>query len=148
MYYFEEIAQVKDVLDYKSAETRDKAGVCALPVTASFQQLAEFLYDNRLGLAMLYDDEDETDNQKEIVGVVSERDVVRFLALYGQGVFEKPIRDMMSTDIESCFYRDYLKEAAAKMADKHLRHMIVTSEEGEVVGLISASDVQYFAGKG
>lgn len=148
MYYFEEIAQVEDVLNYKKEDACNNGGLCALSVTATFQQLIEFLNDNKIGLAMLYEDENDQDATKEIVGVISERDVIRQLALYGQEAYERPLSAIMSTDIETCYHRDHLKETAARMADKKLRHMVVTNAEGEVVGLISSSDIEYFAGKG
>ena len=75
-----------------------------------------------------------------VAGIVSERDVVRRIHLYGEEVLEGPVAAIMTTDVETCAPPDELEQLMAVMTEHRIRHLPVL-EEGRLVGLVSIGDV-------
>lgn len=74
-----------------------------------------------------------------LMGIVTERDVLRCVA-EGRDPASAPLKEIMTTDVITIHPQTSLKEAAALMADKWIRHLPVV--EGEtVVGIISQRDL-------
>lgn len=72
------------------------------------------------------------------VGIVTERDVVRFLA---QEVdFKTPLRQVARKSLITVSPEDSTLSAAVKMIENNIRHMPVV-EGGRLVGVISIRDV-------
>ena len=72
------------------------------------------------------------------VGIVTERDVVRFLA---QGVdFKTPLGKVARKSLITVSPEDSTLSAAVKMIENNIRHMPVV-EGGRLVGVISIKDV-------
>jgi CBS domain-containing protein len=72
------------------------------------------------------------------VGIVTERDVVRFLAQ--QVDFKTPLGQVARKSLITASPDDSLISAAAKMIEHNVRHMPVV-EGGRLVGVISIRDV-------
>ncbi|GAC1427060.1 MAG: hypothetical protein NVSMB57_17520 [Actinomycetota bacterium] len=74
-----------------------------------------------------------------LIGIVTERDVLRTVA---DGLDPKivPLKDVMTTEVITIGPGTRLKEAAALMADKWIRHLPVV-ESDLVVGIISQRDL-------
>lgn len=75
----------------------------------------------------------------EIVGVVSERDLVRALA-DGSDVDQVRVGSVMSRDPRYLTIGDSVGTALEVMVDAHVRHLPVV-DEGELVGMVSIRDV-------
>jgi len=75
-----------------------------------------------------------------IIGMVTERDLVRGLSEAGAGVADILVRDLMSPDVIACNSGDTIQSIREMMAEGHFRHMPVV-EEGELVGMISMRDI-------
>ena len=76
----------------------------------------------------------------QVVGIVSERDVVRKLAEVGTAVLEQTVADLMSTELVSSSPNDPVDDIAALMTDRRIRHLPVLSG-GELVGIVTIGDV-------
>jgi len=74
-----------------------------------------------------------------LVGIVTERDVVKAVAL-GLDPKETRVKDLMTTDIVTIGPMTTLKEAANIMATKWIRHLPIV-EGSKVVGIISQRDL-------
>lgn len=142
MSFFEDFSTVGDVVNLKKLDDPDHAGLLKVPVDASFQALAGYLTDHHMGIALIYDP------SERIVGLISERDMIRQITLYGEKAFHMPISSMITKKIECCYLNEKLKPVALRMADKQIRHMAVVDAQNKHIGVISSRDVQRFAGEG
>lgn len=81
-----------------------------------------------------------TSGEERIVGIVSERDVVRKLHEYGPGLLGRPVADVMSPVIVTCGPEDRIDDLAALMTDNRVRHVPVLVD-GRLAGIVSIGDV-------
>ncbi|QVQ51991.1 CBS domain-containing protein [Spiractinospora alimapuensis] len=101
------------------------------------QSVADLVIDLRrynIG-AMVVRDEAET-----ILGIVSERDVVRRLAEQGNDLLERPISAIMTRVVVTCDPDDTVDDLTLVMTERRIRHVPVV-REGELVGIVSIGDV-------
>jgi MHS family proline/betaine transporter-like MFS transporter len=74
-----------------------------------------------------------------MVGVLSERDVVRSLA--ERGNLSVKVSDICKRDIITLQEDATLEEAAEKMGKHGTRHVVVVNKSGEVIGVVSVRDL-------
>jgi CBS domain-containing protein len=77
---------------------------------------------------------------RTIAGIVTERDIVRALAAFGPELFDKAVREIMTTNVHTCVPGDEVRSVAKTMTDKRFRHMPVTVD-GALTGIVSIGDV-------
>lgn len=80
-----------------------------------------------------------TDGQG-VLGIVSERDVVRRVASHGVGALETPVSDIMTTAVVTCSTSDDVESVAGTMTERRVRHMPVVDGE-TLAGIVSIGDV-------
>lgn len=76
----------------------------------------------------------------DVVGIVSERDIVRMLAEHGQEALDRAASEAMTTSIETCREADTIDELMSRMTNGRFRHIPVV-ENGDLVGIVSIGDV-------
>lgn len=75
-----------------------------------------------------------------VVGIVSERDVVRHLRQYGPDLLRRPVGEIMSGVAVTCRPEDPVDDLAALMTNNRVRHVPVL-DDGRLVGIVSIGDV-------
>ncbi len=80
------------------------------------------------------------DGDGALIGVISERDIVRGFAEQGGKVRDLRVRDLMTRDVVTCSPGDTVKHAMNLMSKRHIRHLPVL-EDGALIGMISSRDV-------
>jgi CBS domain-containing protein len=75
-----------------------------------------------------------------LIGIVSERDVVRRLHAGGAATLDARVADIMTTDVSTCSPSDDVGDVAAVMTSRRFRHLPVVVE-GELVGIVSIGDM-------
>ena len=75
-----------------------------------------------------------------LVGIVSERDVVRGLERVGTDLLTVPVAEIMTTDVFTCTTEDTVEDVSEAMTLRRFRHVPVLSE-GRLVGIVSIGDV-------
>ena len=75
-----------------------------------------------------------------LVGIFSERDVVRAIAQRGADALHETVADLMSSDVTVCDERTTVTELMGLMTDRRVRHVPVV-HEGRLVGVVSIGDV-------
>lgn len=74
-------------------------------------------------------------------GIVTERDVLRALDNYGAAALEMPVSAIMSTPLIAVPADAFAYLAIGRMSRLKVRHLAVTGDRGEVVGVLSARDL-------
>ncbi|WP_374383667.1 CBS domain-containing protein [Dongia sp.] len=80
------------------------------------------------------------DGQGEMVGIVSERDLVRQIAREGAGVLGNSVASVMTKSVVCCTPEDSIEGTMALMTERRFRHLPVRSQ-GRIIGMISIGDV-------
>jgi CBS domain-containing protein len=75
-----------------------------------------------------------------LVGIVSERDVVRKLHEHGASLLTLPVSEIMTTFVATCAPSDTVDHLSALMTNKRVRHIPVLENE-RLVGIVSIGDV-------
>lgn len=77
---------------------------------------------------------------QQVVGILSERDVVRRLGTDGPAVLDRPVADIMKAEVTTCTLDDQTGDLMQMMTTGRFRHVPVL-DEGRLVGIISIGDV-------
>jgi len=75
-----------------------------------------------------------------LVGLFSERDLVRLLAQEGESVLEAHVGAVMSTDLITLSPEQSCADAMALMTNQRIRHLPVL-EAGQLIGIVSIGDL-------
>jgi CBS domain-containing protein len=75
-----------------------------------------------------------------IEGIVSERDIVRLLAVEPDGLLARTVDDIMSSPVRTCAPDNEVATVMALMTNERIRHVPVV-EDGAVLGVVSIGDV-------
>lgn len=75
-----------------------------------------------------------------VVGIVSERDVVRQLHTYGASVLSRPVAKIMSTTVAICTKSDTVDKISVLMTENRVRHVPVLDGK-KLIGIVSIGDV-------
>jgi CBS domain-containing protein len=76
----------------------------------------------------------------QLVGIFSERDYTRKIALEGKSSRSTPVRDIISTAVVTVTPQHTVEDAMRLMTEKHIRHLPVI-DGGKMVGLVSIGDM-------
>ncbi len=76
----------------------------------------------------------------KVLGIVSERDIVRGLADHGPVILGWQAAQLMTQPVKTCTPRDTIQSVMAEMTRSRLRHLPVI-DGGRLVGIVSIGDV-------
>lgn len=79
-------------------------------------------------------------DEEKVVGVLSERDVVRAVATDGIAALDRPVSTYMSADVVFAAPAETVAILMERMTDRRIRHLPVL-REGRLAGVISIGDV-------
>ncbi|WP_183190979.1 CBS domain-containing protein [Ancylobacter tetraedralis] len=123
---------VADLLTLKSAR------VPTIRMTETVEMAATLLNRERIGAVVVKDacgSEGDT-----VVGIFSERDLVRAIADRGIASLRAPVAELMSRNMISCAMQDTVDHVRALMDEHHVRHLPVLQDH-QLVGVLSIRDV-------
>lgn len=75
-----------------------------------------------------------------IVGVFSERDMVRAIALDGASALDRPASDYMTARVIFGEHRETITALMARMSDRRIRHLPIL-KNGVLSGVVSIGDI-------
>ena len=81
-----------------------------------------------------------TDDNKTILGIITERDIARGLKTHGRDVVDKPLLDLMTKDVISVDVSEPLSTVLGLM-DQHQIHYIPVTDKGSLCGIINMLDL-------
>lgn len=113
---------------------RKGSSVATVSPTMSVRELVDVLGEHNIGAAVV------TDGQRGVVGIVSERDVVRRLRDRGPDLLNAAVAEIMTVDVLHCAPEDTVDQLAETMTERRIRHMPVLVD-GQLTGIVSIGDV-------
>jgi CBS domain-containing protein len=123
--------RISDILRSKGQDGTD--AVFSIGPDQTVHELIGLLAEHRIGALVV-------GSGTDVVGIVSERDVVRKLHQLGAPALDAPVRDLMTSPAQTCAPTDPVDEIAETMTTRRFRHMPVM-ENGVLVGVVSIGDV-------
>jgi CBS domain-containing protein len=119
---------VNDILRHKGNQ------VITIEPTATVAAVVHTLVQHRIGALVV------TGADHHIVGIISERDIVRVLHETGPAVLDTPVSEVMTRKVVTCERHDTIADIMERMTTGKFRHVPVV-EHGRVAGLVSIGDV-------
>ncbi len=119
---------VSDILAQKGTSVHSVAP------TVSVAELSQQLTTRRIGSVLV------VDGQGAVLGIVSERDVVRTLASRGAAALALEASHIMTREVVTCDPDDTIEEVMQAMTSGRFRHVPVV-RHGDLLGLVSIGDV-------
>jgi CBS domain-containing protein len=80
---------------------------------------------------------------RQVVGVISERDVMRKIVAAGRDPRDTPVREVMSSPAITVDLQTTVSAAAELMRARHIRHLVVLDEKGALVGMLALRYLLY-----
>ncbi len=96
--------------------------------------VADVLCQNRIGAVPVLEE------NGRVIGIISERDIIRGISEHAAGVLTLPAEQLMSREVRMCSPGDPLVEISQVMTHQRIRHLPVV-ENGALLGIISIGDV-------
>lgn len=127
--------RISDILRSKAADSTAGTGAAVVSIApdATVTELLAQLAEHGIGALIVTDGTD-------VVGIVSERDIVRRLNRDGAVALKATVGSMMTSPVITCAPTDYVDAIAETMTEHRFRHLPVV-DNGELVGVISIGDV-------
>ena len=107
--------------------------VITVKAYTKLMDVSHVLANNKIGCIVVVDDDEN------VVGVISERDIVRGLGDKGPEILTAPVVALMTEKVITCSEQDTVDDVMALMSTHRFRHMPVV-ENGQLVGIISIGD--------
>lgn len=97
--------------------------------------VVDLLKEYRIGAVVV------TNADRLIVGILSERDIVRHLAREQEGTLRLKVEDLMTTTVTTCRPDEDVDAAMTTMTAGRFRHMPIVDELGKADGIVSMGDL-------
>ena len=124
------MARVSDILRGKGVD------VLKIDASATVFDALKKIVDRNVGSILVT----EAD---EVVGIMTERDYLRKIAIHGRTSHDTIVSEIMSSPLVYVTPETTIEESMAIMTDRRIRHLPVV-EDGNVVGIISIGDLVKF----
>jgi CBS domain-containing protein len=85
-------------------------------------------------------------SEDQVVGVVTDRDMVVRAIARGLGALCTPVCDVMTPEVVCCFEEDDAEEAARLMQERRLRRLLVFDRNLRLSGVVSLGDLAAMTG--
>jgi CBS domain-containing protein len=108
--------------------------VSSVAPTATIAAVVQELANQRIGAVLVMD------SAEQLLGIVSERDIVVSLAANGPVTLEMTAGQLMTRAVRTATRRTTVAEAMTMMTAGRVRHLPVV-EDGALLGIISIGDV-------
>ncbi|NMM44473.1 CBS domain-containing protein [Rhodospirillaceae bacterium KN72] len=114
--------------------TKKPAQIVTIGAQNTIAEASKLLTDNKIGAVVVVEAADR------VVGILSERDIVRGLSARGASVLTQRVADLMTAPVQTCTRSESADSVMRRMSEGRFRHMPVV-EGTKLVGVISIGDV-------
>jgi len=119
---------VKSIIESKGGD------VVTLEPSVSLDTAAKLLAARRIGAVVVLGADDR------VVGILSERDIVRAISERGAAAIQESVSQVMTRKVVTCALDETIRSVMERMTAGKFRHVPVI-EQGRLDGLISIGDV-------
>ncbi|WP_292000551.1 CBS domain-containing protein [Caldivirga sp.] len=121
----------------KASELITRKSPVVIKVGSPVMDAVRLMAENNVGLVVIVD----SPENKRVLGVISERDVIRALAK-GVDVSKATVEQVGTMgNIVSVKYYDYITTVAQLMNERQVRHVVVVDDNNRVISVISIRDL-------
>jgi CBS domain-containing protein len=114
---------------------KEKGGqVFSVAESASLRECAELLDARKVGAMVILNE------AGMVIGVISERDIVKAIARGGPSALKAPVADSMSRQVVTAKPTDTVEHAMDRMTDRRIRHLPVVAGQ-RLLGVVSIGDL-------
>lgn len=118
---------MRNILDRKPKD------VATVPSGTKIREAARVMADLKIGSILVTED-------KNLVGIVTERDMLNRVVAAGVDPDEAPVDQIMSRDLMACSPEDSIEEVSRIITTARRRHIPI-SDDGRLVGIVTAGDI-------
>ncbi len=122
------MATVKSIVETKGAH------VWSVGPGANVLDAAVLMNEHKIGALVVLEG-------GRLVGVFTERDVLRRVVGEARNPAATRVADVMTTEVVCCSPETTLEEARGVMKNRRIRHLPVLDNEGRLLGLVSIGDL-------
>jgi len=108
--------------------------VATIEPTVTLAEAARILSERRIGAVVV------SDVFRPVVGILSERDIVRAVAARGTSALDEAVSTFMTEKVVTCTGQAAINEIMELMTDGKFRHVPVV-EGGRLAGIVSIGDI-------
>jgi CBS domain-containing protein len=119
---------VKSILAGKSSD------LVTIEPAAKLADAVKLLATHRIGAVVV------TGADRRLVGILSERDIVRTLSEQGGRALEAAVSESMTRKVVTCAETETISEIMERMTAGKFRHVPVV-DQGRLIGIVSIGDV-------
>jgi len=102
--------------------------------TMVIRDVIALLHNRRIGAVLV------TDAGGDVVGVLSERDIIHGLAARGADLLDQTAREIMTSPVVTCRPTDSVADVMTLITQRRFRHVPVV-DEGRLLGIVSIGDL-------
>jgi CBS domain-containing protein len=124
------VSRIAEILRGKDAE------VLKIDASATVFDAIKKIVEHNVGSILVIEGDD-------VVGIMTERDYLRKIAIFGRTSHDTLVREIMSSPLIYVTPESTIEEAMAIMTDRRIRHLPVVVDE-KITGIVSIGDVVKF----
>jgi CBS domain-containing protein len=108
--------------------------IVSIEPTATLKSAATLLAERRIGAVVILGAD------RRIIGILSERDIVRAIGERGTTALDEPVSQTMTRKVSTCTEGETLVAIMERMTEGKFRHVPVV-DQGRLTGIVSIGDV-------
>ena len=118
----------------KAILSRKGTDVLTIEPNATLATAVKLLADRKIGAVVI------TGADRQVIGILSERDIVRAFASDGPAALEQQVGQVMTRRVMTCDEAETVASLMERMTQGKFRHLPVV-ERGRLAGIVSIGDV-------
>jgi len=118
----------------KAILSRKGSDVLTIEPTATLAAAVELLAARKIGAVVI------TGPERQVIGILSERDIVRAFAASGAAALDQQVGQVMTRKVMTCTEAETVASLMERMTQGKFRHLPVV-ERGRLVGIVSIGDI-------
>jgi len=108
--------------------------IVSIELAATLKSAATLLAEKRIGAVVILGAD------RRIIGILSERDIVRAIGERGTAALDEPVSQTMTRKVWTCTESETLVSILERMTEGKFRHVPVV-DQGRLIGIVSIGDV-------
>lgn len=122
---------LQEILQHKGGR------VLSISPRATLADVVQKLVKHNCGSLLVCEEDDCT----QLLGIITERDILRACAEGNAPLVQVRVADAMSRDLATGSPHDSVQDAMGVMTERRIRHLPILDDDGKLMGLVSIGDL-------